>query len=127
MNNDAKKNLIAEVVTRRKVLRGMGMALAALPLARLVMACGEGTDGTGGDTGTDAGTDTTADSGTGADAGTGSAANWAIGGTAAMTAATSYPDPFSSGIGNGVHPHVRGHAGPLLCDHRRAQGHQRGP
>ncbi|MCY1023086.1 protocatechuate 3,4-dioxygenase [Pyxidicoccus sp. MSG2] len=99
MNNDAKKNLIAEVVTRRKVLRGMGMALAALPLARLVMACGEGTDGPEGDTGTDASTDTTADSGTGADAGTGSAGNWATGGTAAMTAAASYPDPFSSGIG----------------------------
>lgn len=95
MDNDAKKNPITEVVTRRKVLRGMGMALAALPLARLVIACGEGTDDTGGDTGTD----TVADAGSDTDAGTGSATAWATGGTAAMTLAASYPDPFASGIG----------------------------
>ncbi|WP_426752119.1 hypothetical protein [Myxococcus sp. Y35] len=68
-------------MTRRRVLKGMGVALATLPLARLVMACGEGTEPSNG-----------ADSGTGATA-------WATGGTAAMTLAASYPDPFASGIG----------------------------
>ncbi|MFP2929192.1 protocatechuate 3,4-dioxygenase [Pyxidicoccus sp. 3LG] len=90
MSSDPKKTA-PEVMTRRRVLRGMGLTLAALPLARLALACGEGTGdpATGGETETDAGTD----------AGTGSAGAWATGGTAAMTLASSYPNPFASGSG----------------------------
>ncbi|MBZ4422853.1 protocatechuate 3,4-dioxygenase [Myxococcus sp. RHST-1-4] len=75
-------------MTRRRVLRGMGLTLAAVPLARLVIACGEGS-----------GDDTNTGGDTGDDAGTGSSTSWATGGTAAMTMAASYPDPFASGIG----------------------------
>nr|WP_043711263.1 protocatechuate 3,4-dioxygenase [Corallococcus macrosporus] len=77
----------SEVMSRRRILKGMGMTLATLPLARLVMACGEGTDPIDD---SDAGSE--ADSGTGATA-------WATGGTAAMTLAASYPDPFAAGLG----------------------------
>ncbi|MCP3142133.1 dioxygenase family protein [Pyxidicoccus xibeiensis] len=83
MSSDAKKTT-PEPLTRRRVLRGLGLTLAALPLARLALACGEGTDG---------------DTGTGIDAGTGSTGSWATGGTAAMTLASSYPNPFTSGPG----------------------------
>ncbi|QRO01582.1 protocatechuate 3,4-dioxygenase [Archangium violaceum] len=86
MSSDAKNDTPPTIVTRRKVLGGIGLALMAAPLGHLSAACGEGTGGdTGG--GNDAGTIT--------DPGA-----WATGGTAAMTAVSSYPDPFASGIGS---------------------------
>ncbi len=93
MSNDAKQRTAPEAMSRRRVLRGMGLTLAALPLVRLALGCGEGTGDTGGTgDGTDAGTTPT-------DSGTGSTGSWATGGTAAMTLAASYPDPFASGTG----------------------------
>ncbi|NMO18699.1 protocatechuate 3,4-dioxygenase [Pyxidicoccus fallax] len=110
MSSDAKSTPTPEVMTRRRVLRGMGLTLAALPLARFALACGEGTEAPapGGD---DAGTGT--DAGTGNDAGSGS---WATGGTAAMTAAASYPDPFASGIGTVCALTCEATLGPCYAD-----------
>ncbi|KFA90444.1 protocatechuate 3,4-dioxygenase [Archangium violaceum] len=91
MSNDIKRDDSPVSLTRRKVLGGIGLALVAAPLGHL-LACGPGTDGNTGN-----GTDT--DGGTGTDAGTTDPGFWATGGTAAMTAASSYPNPFASGIG----------------------------
>ncbi len=77
----------SEVMTRRRILKGMGVAVATLPLARLVAACGVGTDPID-----------DLDTGVAPDAGAGGS-GWATGGTAAMTQAASYPDPFAAGIG----------------------------
>jgi protocatechuate 3,4-dioxygenase beta subunit len=91
MGSDAK--IHTTTLTRRKLLYGMGLATAALPLGQLLLACGsEGTDDTGG-----------ADGNTGADA----PVPWATGGTKAMTALATYPDPFAAGLGT---------ACTLLCE-----------
>src|SRR4051812_4584604 len=96
MSSDAKNDTAPTVMTRRRVLRNIGLALAAVPVGRLLAACGPD-DGSSGDTGTDAGT--TSDAGTDA-GGTNNTGSWATGGTAAMLAASSYPNPFASGIGS---------------------------
>ena len=84
MKSETPQDLLPQVITRRGILRGLGLSLAAIPLGRLLIACGGGeTDGVPGDT----------------DAGTTEPGVWATGGTAAMTAAASYPDPFAAGIG----------------------------
>ncbi len=72
-------------LTRRFVLRNLGAALATVPLAKVLTACGG-----------------TAATGAGGAAGTGGAAadaavSWATGGTAAMVDKASYPNPFASG------------------------------
>lgn len=102
MSSDSTNNNAPAPVTRRKVLRGMGLALAALPLSRLLAACaGDAANNTGDNTGTgsgtDAGTDTVADAGTETDAGSTGTTDWATGGTGAMKG--GYPDPFSAGLG----------------------------
>ncbi|WAM30129.1 dioxygenase family protein [Myxococcus sp. NMCA1] len=73
----------SEVMSRRRILKGTGVTLATLPLARFLIACGEGTDPID---------ESNPDAGTGASA-------WATGGTSAMTMADTYPDPFAAGIG----------------------------
>jgi protocatechuate 3,4-dioxygenase beta subunit len=87
-----------QLPTRRGLLRGLGTALAALPLADLLGCASslpandtDASAGAGGGGGAAAGA-------TGADAGaeTGAAVAWAVGGTAAMTGKASYPDPFAS-------------------------------
>ncbi|WP_375759566.1 protocatechuate 3,4-dioxygenase [Corallococcus exercitus] len=92
MKSESPQAPSPKVITRRSILRGMGLSLAAVPVAKLLVACG-GDDTTGGAPNIDAGTDTGADSGV-VDPGV-----WATGGTAAMTAAATYPDPFASGLG----------------------------
>ncbi|WP_224363593.1 dioxygenase family protein [Hyalangium versicolor] len=89
MSQDDKNHPTPEQVTRRRILRGIGMALAVAPLGKL-LACSSGDDENPGD-----GTDTP-DAGGTPDAGTDATA-WATGGTAVMTG--SYADPFASGIG----------------------------
>jgi protocatechuate 3,4-dioxygenase beta subunit len=99
------------LVTRRKLLRGIGTALAVVPFSRLV-ACtpndaGNGGNGGGGGTGGGAGSGgdlgggATVDSGTAADAGAAdlaSSGGWATGGTGVMSG--NYPDPFMGGLGS---------------------------
>lgn len=76
MNHDSSPRLL----TRRDILGGIGMSLLVAPLSQ-VIACGSGNHH-GGKQG-----------------GNGAAAPWATGGTAAMTAASAYPDPFAAGPG----------------------------
>lgn len=68
MSTTMKNNM-----TRREVLGGLGLTLAAVPLSQL-LACGDKDPGTGG-------------------------TGWATGGTAAMTGASAYPNPFASDSG----------------------------
>ena len=68
MSTKTKNNM-----TRREVLGGLGLTLAAVPLSQL-LACDDKDPGTG-ETG------------------------WATGGTAAMTGASTYPNPFASDSG----------------------------
>lgn len=75
MNSSTKNDASPVVMTRRTVLSGIGLAFVTAPLGQL-LACSSDDKGSG----------------------TGAAA-WAIGGTAAMTAASTYPDPFASGLG----------------------------
>ncbi|WP_408888628.1 protocatechuate 3,4-dioxygenase [Myxococcus faecalis] len=86
MSNQDTKTLTSAIMSRRKVLRGMGLTLAAIPLVQ-VLACGpEDSPSSGGD----------ADSGSTPDGGTGATA-WATGGTAAMSG--TYADPFTDESG----------------------------
>ena len=84
MKSETPQDLRPQVITRRGLLRGIGLSLAAVPLGKLLIACGGSeSDGVTGDT----------------DAGTTDPGVWATGGTAAMTAVASYPDPFAAGLG----------------------------
>ncbi len=75
MNNGSENNTLPRHVTRRKILGGIALSLMAAPLG-LVIGCGpEEEEGGNG------------------------AVGWTTGGTAAMTAASKYPDPFASGPG----------------------------
>jgi protocatechuate 3,4-dioxygenase beta subunit len=58
-------------MTRRQVLEGLGLTMMAVPLSQLLACGGEAPGGTA----------------------------WATGGTAAMTGASSYPNPFASDSG----------------------------
>lgn len=100
-------------LTRRKLLKATGASLAA---GSLLSACGDDEPspvGGSSDAGTVADLGSTADAGVSADGGTDAGATadaqaavdlgttteaWATGGTAAMTAAASYPNPFTSGL-----------------------------
>lgn len=78
---------------RRQMLKGLGLGLLAAPL---INAC---TSTSSEDVGTDAGSAGTDASSTGTGSGSGSsdpAQDWATGGTASMTAKSSYPDPFTA-------------------------------
>lgn len=70
-------------VHRRQLIRGLGLSMIAIPLGRVLAACGEN--------------HATVDAGSALDAVTAAAA-WATGGTAAMTDKASYPNPFASGV-----------------------------
>ena len=95
-------------LSRRQVVRGLGTSLAALPV---LAACGDDSSMLDASTDTSSSTDGTfADSTTSMDTSsldtgsvdssttdTGTVDGWATGGTAAMVASASYPDPFESG------------------------------
>ncbi|WP_225413426.1 dioxygenase family protein [Stigmatella hybrida] len=81
MRHNAKKDMSPPELTRRRVLGGIGLALAALPLSQF-LACGNDDD-----------------AGTGPGDGTPDPGAWATGGTAAMVAASTYPNPFASDAG----------------------------
>ncbi|WNG20188.1 protocatechuate 3,4-dioxygenase [Cystobacter fuscus] len=87
MSSETKTDNPTPVLTRRKLLYGMGLAAAAVPLGQFLAACGAGTDGSGTDTPDPM--DSVVDPGA-----------WATGGTKAMTALSSYPDPFAVGLGS---------------------------
>ncbi|RJS24134.1 protocatechuate 3,4-dioxygenase [Corallococcus sp. H22C18031201] len=87
MSNPVRNDTPPIDATRRKVLRGIGLALAAAPLGRLLAACGEGTSTA----------EPLSDAGTLIDSGV-PAESWATGGTAVMRG--GYLDPFASGIGS---------------------------
>lgn len=88
-------------LSRRDVIRIAGVSLAAAPL---LGACGASESsstpdaGSSPDAGTAADAGVVADAGTAADAGTTITRAWATGGTAAMVAADSYPNPFATGL-----------------------------
>lgn len=105
-----------ELVSRREVLKRLGGALAVVPLVQL-MACSEeaveATDGA--DAGADLGgadmgaaDDGVADQG----AADQSVAGWATGGTAAMLARASYPDPFDGVVDAACALHCQTTIGP---------------
>lgn len=79
-------------LTRRRMLRQLGIGLAAMPLGRALLGCSDSAA-----TPADA---PAPDAASGADAASGVDAAkvaWATGGTAAMTGQASYPNPFASG------------------------------
>ncbi|MFM2421285.1 MAG: hypothetical protein RL385_6008 [Pseudomonadota bacterium] len=86
--------------SRRDVLRTMGLVAAAVPLAS-VLSCGDDAaddaDDAADDTG-DASTaaDASAAANTSASGDAATSSGWATGGTAAMTALASYPNPFNT-------------------------------
>jgi protocatechuate 3,4-dioxygenase beta subunit len=86
-------------LTRRTALRSLGAAMATLPLAKLLSACGGSTAAAGTGAAGGAATTTTAATTTATTTATvaADAGGWATGGTAAMTAKASYPNPFASG------------------------------
>ncbi|MFP2900024.1 protocatechuate 3,4-dioxygenase [Corallococcus sp. 4LFB] len=110
MKSESPQAPSPKVITRRSILRGMGLSLAAVPVAKLLVACG-GDDTTGADPHTDAGTGTDA----GEDSGVVDPGFWATGGTAAMTAAAAYPDPFASGIGTACNLTCEATLGPCYA------------
>lgn len=93
MSRQAGRGTARSQLTRRSVLRGLGLGIAAAPLVHLV-GCGfnptvdtEGTDGGG-----------TADAGSDTDAGLVSG-EWAVG-TGTFLTGKSYANPFASGAGS---------------------------
>jgi len=94
MKNVSSDEPLRRVISRRKALRGIGIALAAAPFAKLLGCSSDGASGTADGTDASAGGDT----GLAADAtAAGEAGAWATGGTASMNG--DYPDPFASGLG----------------------------
>jgi protocatechuate 3,4-dioxygenase beta subunit len=80
---------------RRELLRRMCIGAAAVPLAKLAMACGDSSSG-GDDSGDDGGDDAGS-----SDAPIGDS-DWANGGTVAMTDKATYPDPFAGAVSSCV-------------------------
>ncbi|WP_437318095.1 protocatechuate 3,4-dioxygenase [Sorangium sp. So ce385] len=78
MRNDPENDGSPRRVTRRTILGGMGLSLLAVPLGQLI-ACGPADEHEA--------------------EGRTDSVPWATGGTAAMTAASAYPDPFAAGPG----------------------------
>ena len=76
MSSDTRNAPTPKRLSRRELLYGMGVTVAAVPLVQHLLACGAGTDAEVTDPGA-----------------------WATGGTKAMTAVASYPNPFASGLG----------------------------
>ncbi|HEY4178480.1 MAG TPA: hypothetical protein VGM90_16650 [Kofleriaceae bacterium] len=77
---------------RRETLRRLAFGVAALPLAKLLVACGD--NGAGSSSGDDASGDDTQGTDAGNSADGAITDGWATGGTASMTDKASYPDPF---------------------------------
>ena len=118
------KVVLKGAFSRREALRGLGTALLAIPLAEALACSGEavtsasnsssssgsgsgftsassssgsaGTTGSGSTSGSSSSSGSSGSSGTSGSALTG----WATGGTAAMLARASYPDPFARGTGS---------------------------
>jgi protocatechuate 3,4-dioxygenase beta subunit len=87
-------------IDRRGMLLQLGALVACAPLARILSACGAKSDTSfvGADGGVAADGGAAAVDGAVADAaGTSATSGWASGGTAAMTAKATYPNPFASG------------------------------
>jgi protocatechuate 3,4-dioxygenase beta subunit len=99
MKHESPQQPSPSVLTRRSLLRGVGLTLAAFPVAKLLIACG-GEDTSNGGT---------------PDSGVVDPGFWATGGTAAMTAAASYPDPFASGIGTACNLTCEATLGPCYA------------
>ena len=87
------RRLVANRITRRRMLRQLGFGVAAIPLGRALLGCGSSSSSTT----TDA---SAADAASGDAAATVDAVKraWATGGTAAMTGKSSYPNPFAGGV-----------------------------
>ncbi len=81
-------------ITRRSALRALGLGAAAVPLVKLT-GCGDTSSTTVDAPGTSIDAAGSADAPGGDTCGP-AAATWASGGTAAMTAASCYPDPLAS-------------------------------
>ncbi len=89
------------LLSRRRALRGIGAALAAAPLVKLLGCSSDGSvaASASGDAGGDAtGTGSTSENDAALSDGSADAGGWATGGTKSMTG--NYPDPFSSGLGS---------------------------
>jgi protocatechuate 3,4-dioxygenase beta subunit len=113
-------------MSRRQAVRYLGLVASALPLGAL-FSCGDTFDEPSdddGDASSDAGSTSGADAGSSTDAGsspsdggsTGSATSWASGGTAAMTALASYPNPFSDEVDTTCTPTCTMTEGPCHDD-----------
>jgi protocatechuate 3,4-dioxygenase beta subunit len=111
-------------MSRREAVRWLGLVASAVPLGTL-FSCGDTSDDTGDDEGdassdgdasassADAGSTSTSDGGS---TSTGSATSWASGGTAAMTALASYPNPFSDEVDTTCTPTCTMTEGPCHDD-----------
>lgn len=104
-------------LSRRKILRAAGLLAATVPLRHL-LACASETGSTAGD-GTDGGTGTgtgATDGSTATDAVASADVPWATGGTASMTDAASYPDPFANGLGSTCELYCQATLGPCYAE-----------
>ena len=108
-----------EPISRRAALRSLGVGLAVMPVVGCSSSMASLLDGgsaaDGSATGDDASTDAAAMLDAGADAAAsdaGGEAGWASGGTASMTGAASYPDPFEGASGSACALTVAATLGP---------------
>lgn len=101
MSNDDTSHSASKAITRRKILGSLGVALAAAPFAHLAACSSSDTTTSTGTTGGSGGSGATGAGGATATSttATGSTGGWATGGTKAMTASSTYPDPFAAGPG----------------------------
>jgi protocatechuate 3,4-dioxygenase beta subunit len=115
MSHDDTSDSTSKAMTRRKILRTFGVALATAPFAHLYgcssgeSATSTGTSGAGGAGG--AGGTTTATTAT--STATGSAGAWATGGTKVMTG--TYADPFTAGTGTTCELYCQSTLGPCYA------------
>src|SRR5215471_4409092 len=99
-----RKSKMERDLSRRQILRSLGLVLSAIPLAELACSSDDGGGAVAGAGGTGNGTGGTASldaasEGAAAEASSSiDAGSWATGGTASMTG--NYPDPFTTGLGN---------------------------
>jgi len=101
---------------RRRVLRALGATLVAAPIGCLI-ACGKDSatgERDAGDDLTDASKDAGDAQASKLDAGTADVP-WATGGTAAMTAAANYPNPFANGLGAACELYCAATLGPCYA------------
>ncbi len=119
MSNEDKSTTTSKAMSRRKILRTFGVALATAPFAHLYgCSSGEsttatGTSGTGGAGGTGSAGGATATTTTATSTATGSAGAWATGGTKVMTG--TYTDPFTAGTGTTCELYCQSTIGPCYA------------